>query len=405
MALLGRGDARRVKTMEASRTVRDAILNVLKEAGELAEDLLLEDIAEPGLQRGDAHVLAVQAGPDALGEEVLLGLVPFRQGGVPGLVAAVFEHMPPQPEHHVLVLGETDEGCLHLRPLVESVGFGDEAQRPVAGGIQLSCELRDVLERSVILCGHDGQDDAPGPFHVALDHLPDRFGIVERLFLVPGPEETGQVHHGQMGLVRPAELDAERVGAELLGVGEHHGGLGLVHNVPQGPLVLSIHDRVEVAQPLAFLLGTLGAGVDGHPRRRNVAPAEDQLGGEPGAQVVLGGERHARDGLKDGALPGGLVPADDDLGQIDIPADPLRPELVDDVQEVAVVFGLEGYGVHGGPAYCRKQVCMMDIRGSGRQNLWYEPHSVLSLLGSESLMGSVCLHISGCEHAHPPQRN
>ncbi|KAG6046179.1 hypothetical protein E4U39_001592 [Claviceps sp. Clav50 group G5] len=74
-------------------------------------------------------------------------------------------------------------------------------------------------------------------------------------------------------------------------------------------------------ETLLVLGGTIWTGDDGHFNRLTVMATQDQFRSE------------LRTGFKDGTFARGLVTADDDLREIDISADALGSQPVDDVEE------------------------------------------------------------------------
>lgn len=69
--------------------------------------------------------------------------------------------------------------------------------------------------------------------------------------------------------------------------------------------------------------------------------AKNKLRCKAGAKVILGGELNSRDRFEDRALPGGLISANDELGQCDAVTDTLGSKEIDHVKQLAVVFGLQ----------------------------------------------------------------
>lgn len=58
-------------------------------------------------------------------------------------------------------------------------------------------------------------------------------------------------------------------------------------------------------------------------------------------RLSFSGELNSRDRFEDRALPGGLITANDELGQWDVVTDTLGSKEIDHVKQLAVVFGLQ----------------------------------------------------------------
>src|SRR6266566_4282345 len=101
-------------------------------------------------------------------EEVLLDLVAplIRYAGL-GL-GPVAEHVPSQLEmmSRLLVLGELKIAALVRRVPLQSVGLGDDPERPLPVGVELLGLVQDDLVGNLALCRDDSQDDAALLLHI-----------------------------------------------------------------------------------------------------------------------------------------------------------------------------------------------------------------------------------------------
>jgi hypothetical protein len=144
-----------------------------------------------------------------------------------------------------------------------------------------------------------------------------------------------------MRLRRPRDLNTKDVSAEdLIASVQAHDLLGVLNNAAK---VHAIEGAGVCASPdlcLLFFI-PLGARVDADINASRGFPSEDELSCKPSAEVVFGRKRHARDGFKGRTLAGRLVAANDDLRQVDKPTEALRSQSVNDIEKVAVVFGLQ----------------------------------------------------------------
>lgn len=101
--------------------------NIIDEAGKLAKDLLLKNLAQAWFERFDAKLCRTERSPDTATEELLLASIALCRGAVTLIIIPILQDMPAETKVDVLVLGKLDELCFSLGARMEGVGFRDDA--------------------------------------------------------------------------------------------------------------------------------------------------------------------------------------------------------------------------------------------------------------------------------------
>jgi hypothetical protein len=90
-------------------------------------------------------------------------------------------------------------------------------------------------------------------------------------------------------------------------------------------------------------LGFIGDNLRGDLRGdvRSLRASQDDLGRKPGAEAILPWKWNLSNGLENGALAGGLVTTDDELGKRHNTIEAILAQLVDNIKNAALLGTLQ----------------------------------------------------------------